>query len=177
MAALDAGRAVLACMRPVNGDGEFSGWRHLGPCRAGLCSWRSECSAVLLRWRRKRTSGPRPEGWRRPGPYRAGPRSWHSSSTSALLPAVLEEDRAVALVRCIPGTPTLQKVNERTMQLALELGALVDAELLWRFPDSPSGRSDVGQVDVGRLYLREQGRPGNTASCTGATVTWTMRGS
>ena len=41
MAVLDAGLAVLACVRPVNGDGEFSGWRRLGPCRAGLCSWRS----------------------------------------------------------------------------------------------------------------------------------------
>ena len=40
------------------------------------------------------------------------------------------------LARCIPGTPALQKVAARTMQLALELGALVDAGLLWRFPDS-----------------------------------------
>ena len=81
------------------------------------------------------------------------------------------------LARCIPGNPALQKVNARTTQLELEFGVLVDAELLWRFPDSPSGRSDVGQVDVGRLCLREQGGPGNTASCTGAKVTWTMRGS
>ena len=37
---------------------------------------------------------------------------------------------------CIPGTPALQKVAVRTMQLALKLGALIDAGLLWRFPDS-----------------------------------------
>ena len=31
-----AGRAVLACVRPANGDDEFSGWQRPGPCRAGL---------------------------------------------------------------------------------------------------------------------------------------------
>ena len=40
------------------------------------------------------------------------------------------------LAGCILGTPTLQKLAARTMQLALELGALMDVGLLWRFPDS-----------------------------------------
>ena len=40
------------------------------------------------------------------------------------------------LARCNLGTPVLQKVAVRTMQLALELGALVDTGLLWLFPDS-----------------------------------------
>ena len=43
----------------------------------------------------------------------------------------------VRLAGCIPGTPALQKMAARTMQLALELSALMDAGLLWRFTDSP----------------------------------------
>ena len=35
-----------------------------------------------------------------------------------------------------------------------KLGALMDARLLWRFPDSPPRRSDVGHVYVGRLSSR-----------------------
>ena len=62
----------------------------------------------------------------------------------------------VRLAGCIPGTPALQKMAARTMQLALELSALMDAGLLWRFTDSPPpGRGDVGHVDL-RLCLREQ---------------------
>ena len=60
------------------------------------------------------------------------------------------------LAGCVPGTSTLQKVAARTMQLALELGALTDAGLLWRFPDSSPCARDVRHVDVGRLCLREQ---------------------
>ena len=44
--------------------------------------------------------------------------------------------KLVLLAGCILGTPTLQKVAARTMQLALELGGLKDARLLWRFLDS-----------------------------------------
>ena len=40
------------------------------------------------------------------------------------------------LAGCIPGTPALQNVAVRTMQLALELRAFTDAKLLWRFPDA-----------------------------------------
>ena len=36
-----AGRAVLACVRPANGDDEFSGWQRPGPCRAELCGRRN----------------------------------------------------------------------------------------------------------------------------------------
>ena len=54
----------------------------------------------------KREDGrPSPEGWQRPGPCRAGLCSWRSSSTSALLPAVLEEDRAGAPGRVHLGYP------------------------------------------------------------------------
>ena len=51
------------------------------------------------------TSETHPEGWRRPGPCRAGLFSWRSPSTSALLPAVLEEDRASAPGRVHPRYP------------------------------------------------------------------------
>ena len=59
----------------------------------------------------------------------------------------------VFLDGCIPGTPALQKVTEGTMQLAVELGALMDAGLLWRLPDSSLGRGDVGHMDVVCLRL------------------------
>ena len=40
------------------------------------------------------------------------------------------------LAGCITGTSALLKVIRRTMQLALKLGAFMDAGLLWHFPDS-----------------------------------------
>ena len=56
-------------------------------------------------------------------PFLASPLCWRSTELALL-------------ARCNLGTPVLQKVAVRTMQLALELGALVDTGLLWRFPDS-----------------------------------------
>ena len=55
---------------------------------------------------------------------------------SALPPLCWRRTELVLLAGCILGTPTLQKVAARTMQLALELGGLKDARLLWRFLDS-----------------------------------------
>ena len=104
-----AGRAVLACVRPSNENDEFSGWQRPGPCRAGLQERKKAGGAIqgdaALRTelptelRGGGTSAPCPEGWRRPGQCRAGTRSWRSSSTSALLPTVLEEDRADAVAK------------------------------------------------------------------------------
>ena len=71
----------------------------------------------------------RPTPGRTPGtvsyraPFLASPLCWRRTELALL-------------ARCIPGTPALQKVAARTMQLALELRALVDAGLMWRFPDS-----------------------------------------
>ena len=46
------------------------------------------------------------------------------------------------LAGCIPGTPALQEVAARTMQLVLELGTLMDAGLLVAL----SGLSPPGAV-------------------------------
>ena len=32
----------------MTSDPHQEGWRHLGPCRAGLCSWRSSSTSALL---------------------------------------------------------------------------------------------------------------------------------
>ena len=75
---------------------------------------------MRTRWWGGRTSGPRQEG--RPGlcrmaPFLASPLCWRRTELALL-------------ARCNLGTPVLQKVAVKTMQLALELGALMDVGLL-----------------------------------------------
>ena len=50
-------------------------------------------------------------------------------------PLCWRRTKLTLLARCIPDTHALQRVAVRTMELALELGALVDMGLPWRFPD------------------------------------------
>mmetsp|Transcript_26891 Transcript_26891/g.57896 ORF Transcript_26891/g.57896 Transcript_26891/m.57896 type:complete len:1160 (-) Transcript_26891:251-3730(-) len=54
--------------------------------------------------------------------------------SSICLPICWKRNELALLAGCIPGMPALQKVAARTMQLSMELIALVDAGLLWRFP-------------------------------------------
>lgn len=54
---------------------------------------------------------------------------------STCLPICWRRNELALLAGCIPGMPALQKVAARTMQLAAEVVALVEAGLLWRFPD------------------------------------------
>ena len=54
--------------------------------------------------------------------------------SSVCVPICWKRNELALLAGCIPGMPALQKVAARTMQLAMEILALVDAGLLWRFP-------------------------------------------
>ena len=87
-------------------------------------------------WQRGRTSGPtrKTDGARDRVVQSSVPGVHHPPDLCS--PLCWRRTELVLLSGCILGTPTLQKVAARTMQLALELGALVDAGLLWRFPDS-----------------------------------------
>ncbi|KAL3770642.1 hypothetical protein ACHAWU_004341 [Discostella pseudostelligera] len=54
--------------------------------------------------------------------------------SSVCVPICWKRNELALLAGCIPGMPALQKVAARTMQLATELVALVDAGLMYRFP-------------------------------------------
>ena len=55
--------------------------------------------------------------------------------SSVCLPICWKRNELALLAGCIPGMPALQKVAARTMQLSSELIALVNAGLLYRFPN------------------------------------------
>ena len=119
-------RAVMVCVRPAGEDGGAFAALFEAEWLQGRKVQQNTGTQLLLKILRERKKAdgavkrgrgladgmakredgrPSPEGWQRPGPCRAGLCSWRSSSTSALLPAVLEEDRAGAPGRVHLGYP------------------------------------------------------------------------
>jgi RNA recognition motif-containing protein len=56
--------------------------------------------------------------------------------SSVCVPICWKRNELALLAGCIPGMPALQKVAARTMQLSMELVALLDAGILHRFPST-----------------------------------------
>ena len=119
-------RAVMVCVRPAGEDGGAFAALFEAEWLQGRKVQQNTGTQLLLKILRERKKAdgavkrgrgladgmakredgrPSPEGWQRPGPCRAGLCSWRSSFTSALLPAVLEEDRAGAPGRVHLGYP------------------------------------------------------------------------